>query len=147
MKKILCLLMLILLPFAAMGGNAPVNADENGIALGGYDPAYYFIHNQAARGSGLIGAHYQGAIYYFVDTQSRDAFVKKLDAYLPQYGGYCASGMAEGQKNDADPNIWKLEDGKLYLFQTQSAYKQFAQDPRKSIAAADKAWAKLTQGE
>ncbi len=147
MKKILCLLVLVLLPFAALGNGAPVNTGKNNLALDGYDPAYYFTHGQAAKGKGAISAHYNGIIYYFVDAQSRDAFIKKLDAYLPQYGGYCAGGMAEGQRNDADPKIWKLEGGKLYLFQTQSAYKQFAQDPRKSIAAADKAWAKLTQGE
>lgn len=35
--------------------------------------------------------------------------------YLPAYGGYCAYGLGVGKKFVADPEVWKIVDGKLYL--------------------------------
>ena len=35
---------------------------------------------------------------------------------MPQYGGYCAGGLAYGDSTtNIDPEAWKIIDGKLYL--------------------------------
>jgi hypothetical protein len=39
-----------------------------------------------------------GVTYRFASAANRAAFLAEPGTYLPQYGGYCAYGMARGYK-------------------------------------------------
>lgn len=52
--------------------------------------------------------------YYFASKATRDRFAGDPDRYLPQYGGFCAFGVAVGKKLDADPYFADIIDGKLF---------------------------------
>jgi hypothetical protein len=34
---------------------------------------------------------------------------------MPQFGGYCASAMASGMLFPANPEVWIIVNGKLYI--------------------------------
>ena len=100
------------LSFAA---NIEVNANDNDLAIKGYDTVSYFTKGAPTKGSDEYTAAYNGAIYQFSSADNRDLFKADPSAYAPQYGGYCAMGVAMNQKFDTDPTAWHIRGDKLYL--------------------------------
>ena len=109
---------------------------DNTVALHGYDPVAYFTRERAVRGNRGILERVGGATYYFASRASRYTFLKNAPGYQPQFGGYCATSMAQGRLEDIDPEIFAIFDGKLYLFKDDGARARFLSDPRGTVAAA-----------
>lgn len=109
---------------------------DNTVALHGYDPVAYFNRERAVRGNRGILERVGGATYYFASRASRYTFLKDAPRYQPQFGGYCATSMAQGRLEDVNPEIYAIFDGKLYLFKDDGARTRFLTDPRGTIAAA-----------
>ena len=42
-------------------------------------------------------------------------FAANPQKYTPEYGGFCAYGVAKGAKAPIDPAAFTVVDGKLYL--------------------------------
>ena len=102
---------------SAANGQTKCIADENGLALGGYDVVAYHNANSAIRGTSSLSSTKNGQTFYFSSLENKQAFEKDAGAYLPQYGGHCAFAMAmKSAKAPSDPHTFKLRDGKLYLF-------------------------------
>ncbi len=116
-------------------GMALLNLD-NTVALHGYDPVAYFERQRAVRGNKRILERVGGATYYFASRASRYTFLGNAPGFQPQFGGYCATSMAQGRVEDIDPEIFTIFDGKLYVFKDDSARAMFLNDPRGIIAAA-----------
>jgi YHS domain-containing protein len=94
---------------------ASVNLSDNGLALRGYDPVAYFTVAKPTPGVAEFKATHDGATYQFASAANRDAFLKEPAKFAPQYGGFCAYAAALNKKFDADPNVWKIVDNKLYV--------------------------------
>lgn len=92
-----------------------VNTDEQGIALNGYDPVAYFTVGAPTKGNASFTAKYEGASYFFASAENLKKFKANPAAFAPQFGGFCAMGVALEKKLDGDPAVWKIVDGKLYL--------------------------------
>jgi YHS domain-containing protein/phosphohistidine phosphatase SixA len=95
------------------------NINEKGVAIHGYDVVAYFLGTSAAKGSVYYSSIHQGIMYYFSSQDNLNQFMINPEKYLPQYGGWCASKMSTfkgNPKQDIDPNLFKIIDGKLYLF-------------------------------
>lgn len=99
---------------AVMAQKAPVFSDHNG-AIRGYDPVAYFTQGAPVRGSKEFRHEWHGATWYFATGANRDRFAADPAKFAPQYGGYCAYGVALGSAPPIDPNAWTIVDGKLYL--------------------------------
>ncbi|HAA15904.1 MAG TPA: YHS domain protein [Cytophagales bacterium] len=118
-KKITLLLALVLTAGVAVAQteDAKYNVDEDGVVLSGYDVVSYFNEDGPAQGKAKFSAEHDGATYYFASKKNRNAFQADPEAYLPQYGGFCAYAIAAmGAKVPVDPETFKVADGKLYLF-------------------------------
>ena len=61
--------------------------------------------------------------------------------FLPQFGGYCAFALSKGRLSPVDPDVYKIVDGKLYLFQSAGAKSAFEADDE-VLAKAQKNWKK-----
>lgn len=122
----------------------PLNFNQSGVALEGYDPVSYFSEKPTP-GDPAINFTYQGGIYYFANKANQSAFQAAPEKYLPQYGGYCATAVSEGRTFGIDPTNYNLTDGKLYLFyngelgDTKPTWDADAENRRKN---ADANWAK-----
>ena len=93
------------------------NLSKSGLAIQGYDPVAYFENNKAIEGKKEFSVNHQGAVYYFLSAENKDAFIKDPSAYEPQYGGWFAYAMGKnGEKVNVDPETFKIVNGKLYLF-------------------------------
>lgn len=116
------------------------NTDKTGLAIQGYDPVAYFTDGKAVAGNFQITAEHDGATYRFATEAHRDQFKKAPQKYLPQYGGYCAYGVSLGKKFPADPNTFKVVEGKLYLNLAPPIAEAFNKDLKKNIVNANMQW-------
>ena len=140
---------LLALVLGFLGAPSPACATElidqsfRGIAIQGYDPVAYFTDGQAVKGSDEFAYKWLGAVWYFASAEHREIFAADPVKYAPQYGGYCASAMVGGQTAVANPEAWRIVDGKLYFVYSQDGLQEWANNAPEEIKKADARWEQL----
>ena len=133
----------------------PQFVDESGYAASGYDVVAYWSLKQNAVGAAQpvaipgkksITAEFNGAKWAFSSKANKDEFLKNPSKYVPAYDGHCAYGVAQGAKVPANPNFWRIVDGKLYLNITKPVVGYWEKDIKGFIKTADKSWTSLQKG-
>jgi hypothetical protein len=119
------------------------NADANDIAIKGYDTVAYFTQSKPVMGSSEYSATYKNAIFHFANAKNRDLFKADAAKYAPQYGGYCAMGVAMNLKFDTDPTAWKIVENKLYLNLNKDVQKAWLSKIPSNIQTAETNWPEL----
>lgn len=92
--------------------------NPNGIALAGIDVVSYHKPTGPLIGNREFTALHDGLTYRFVSEQHLNLFVDAPQTYLPHYQGWCATSLAAGALTCPNPLNYKLENGKLLLFET-----------------------------
>ena len=134
---------LLSVSMAVLAAGVDINTDDKDLAIKGYDPVAYFTVQQAKLGTSDYSATYNGATYHFVSEANKERFEANPTGYVPEYGGYCAFGVAMNKKFDTDPEAWKVVDGKLYLNLDISVQKRWLEDTAGYIASADTNWTNI----
>lgn len=114
--------------------------EKDGVALRAHDPVAYFRENRPLKGKPEFQREHQGSVFHFVSAANRDAFAADPTSYAPQYGGFCAFGIASGYKAAIDPAAFSIVDGKLYLNYSRGVQKLWSADVPGFIARADRNW-------
>ena len=133
------LTMSILLFATNSGADTLQYATENG-AIDGYDPVSYFTGDGAERGSPDITAEWNGAVWRFASTEHRDLFAENPEQFAPQFGGFCALGMAHGGDVPTNPEAWTIWQGKLYLNMIKEVSITWRYNPGKLVERASIKW-------
>ncbi len=128
---------------SAFAGEFDVNKTITGLALRGYDPVAYFTDGKPVKGDFSITTVHNDATYRFASEDHKKMFIADPEKYLPQYGGFCAYGLANGVKVDGDPDLWKIVDGKLYLNLSPVVVDLWNKDVPGKIKEADGQWPAL----
>jgi YHS domain-containing protein len=110
------------------------------LAVSGYDPVAYFTEGKPVEGDRARSHDWQGATWRFATPENLEAFKADPAKYAPQFGGYCAWAVSQGYTASADPQAWKVVDGKLYLNYNLDVKKTWEQDVPGNIAKADANW-------
>ncbi len=120
---------------------ADFNVGSDRIAIHGYDTVAYFTEGKPTKGKEEFEHTWEDAKWHFASATNRDLFKANPDRYAPQYGGYCALGLAAGEYADTDPNAFTIVDGKLYL-NLSIEYRDGAwrKAPKAYLATADYNW-------
>ena len=126
--------------FSSLSFASAVNLGENDVAIHGYDPVAYFVSNKAVEGSASYTATYEGAIYRFSSAKNRDMFKANAEKFAPQFGGYCAMGVALNKKLDVDPAAFYIKDDKLYLNLNKTVQKKWLEDVPGHLKTASRVW-------
>ncbi|WCP67077.1 YHS domain-containing (seleno)protein [Vibrio tubiashii] len=142
-KKLTLMAALLGTSFSLMAADIGMSVDENDLAIKGYDPVAYFTDAGAVQGNPQFSATYKNAIYHFASSENRDQFKADPQAFAPQYGGYCAFGVAMGKKFETDPQAWKIEDGKLYLNLDKTVQQRWLEDTQGFIQDANTNWTSI----
>ncbi len=129
--------------FGTLAADIDVNANQNDLAIQGYDPVAYFTDSRPVKGSAEFSATHKNAIYHFASAEHRDRFRADPNAYAPQYGGYCAFGVTMEKKFDTDPAAWKIVDGKLYLNLNKDVQTRWLTDVPGYISSANDLWPEI----
>ena len=114
-------------------------------AVGGYDAVAYFTAGKPIEGESQFVTEWKGAKWYFASRDNLDKFLASPEVYAPQYGGYCAYGVAQGAAVKGDPHLWKIVDGKLYLNYSKDVVEQWVKDIPGHIVKANANWPKVLE--
>jgi YHS domain-containing protein len=144
MRTIL-LTFLFLLSGIAAAQKAPVYSTYLGGAIQGYDPVAYFTEGKPVEGSRQFSHEWNGATWRFASAANRERFALAPEKYAPQYGGYCAYGVANGYAVKIDPQAWSIVDGKLYLNYSLEVRADWKKDVPGYLRKADANWPKVLE--
>jgi YHS domain-containing protein len=122
------------------------NTLHAGLGAEGYDPVAYFTDRRAVHGKSEFEAVYGGVTWRFATADHRDLFEADPAKYAPQYGGFCAWGVAQGKLFDVDPvDGWRIVDGKLYMNFNKDILDLWQQDLDGNLSKAEANWPTLNR--
>ncbi|PZR91278.1 MAG: hypothetical protein DI537_16550 [Stutzerimonas stutzeri] len=106
-------------------GEAMQRDNRTGLALSGFDPVAYFLNDAAVPGLPEYELIHAGAVWRFASAANRDAFREAPQVYTPRFGGFDASGVADGRAIDADPHRFAVIGAQLYFFRSDENRRRF----------------------
>lgn len=112
-------------------------------AIDGYDAVAYFTEGKPVKGKAEFQTEYKGVNWVFSSQENLDSFKADPDKYRPVYGGYCAYAVSQGSTASGDPEVWYIEDGKLYLNYSKGIQRRWLKDIPGYIEAANNNWPKV----
>jgi YHS domain-containing protein len=131
-------------------GLSPVNAVSEGedkhLMLFGHDVVSYFTENTHRPGNPAIKSVYKDVTFRFSKPEHKALFDANPEKYLPQFGGYCTNGIVYGIPWGGDADMWRMIDGKLYIFGGRGSRDAFLLDVPKNMALANKYWTEEVNG-
>jgi YHS domain-containing protein len=119
----------LILALAAACLSSTLLAQSPPVSLKGHDPVSYFTDGRPVKGSAGINYDFDETRYLFSSQKNRERFASSPERYTPQFAGLCATGMSMGMKAEADPSVFKIIDGKLYVFSSTQARDKVEKDP------------------
>jgi YHS domain-containing protein len=120
--------------------NAVADGDDRRVILKGADVVAYFTQDKYVQGSREFRSVYEEVVFRFSSAENKALFDRDPANYLPQFGGYCANGVAYGIPWGGDADTWKMIDGKLYIFGGQGSKDAFELDEKRNLELARKYW-------
>jgi len=145
-RAIFSLSVMLLLSSALCAQKSPVFITGN-VAIKEYDAVAYFKQRKPVKGNKNFSYSWNGANWYFSSKQNLDSFKTSPQKFAPQFGGYCAYGMAEGHKAPTDPYAWTIVNSKLYLNYNKEVQSLWKQKQNEYIQTAEKNWLKTKDEE
>ena len=103
----------------------------------------YFDDGAARIGKAAHTATHGNTAYRFVSEANKKKFESNPARYAPQYGGYCAFGVAVGAKFNGDPTLFRIVDDKLYLNLNPDIQATWQKDIAGNIVKADGNWTQI----
>jgi len=102
-------------PAAAASAADPIYTDWlDDDAIDGFDVVSFYSGKPVEGKKEYVTLH-EGAFWSFSTQANLDLFKTNPEAFIPQYGGYCAWAAAHGKLAKGSPENWHVRDGKLYL--------------------------------
>ncbi len=130
-------LLSLLLQACASLGLGPAEGEP---MLRGHDPVAYFTAGKPVAGDPALRAEHRGLAYRFASEDNRRLFITSPERFVPQFGGLCAEHMAYALPVEGDPAVFKVVDGRLYLFEDARARAYFEMDQEINLRRAAQYW-------
>ena len=131
---------------AAFADKDPIyTAKRSNLALQGYDTVAYFTVGEPTKGVADYSTTYEGAEFRFVSEENLNLFLADPAKYAPQFGGYCAWAVAQGQTAKGDARRWAIVDDKLYLNYNKGIQRRWDKDRAGFIESGNDHWPTVLQ--
>jgi len=114
--------------------------DMHGRALKGYDAVAYHLERRPVKGDEVYALEWKGAKWLFATAENRDKFAAEPERWAPQFGGYCAWGIAKDRTVGVNPTIFRIFDDKLYLNLNMKVHKEWLHNRRVFVDIANEKW-------
>lgn len=136
LQRNLCFFLFSILSLLLSSSQITFAADS--IAIDGYDTVAYFTLEKATRGTGELTYQWNGKTWQFSSLKHKELFAANPEKYAPQFNGLCANGLSDGHAIDANPENWRIIDGKLYLYFSDYGRDQWSGNVKSLLQEADK---------
>jgi YHS domain-containing protein len=144
--KIIHVLIVLLISLKLSAQKAEV-FQKDGAAIRGYDPVAFFTEGKPVKGDEKYTYEWKEARWLFSSRSNLDQFKLNPEKFAPQYGGYCAYGMADGHKAPTETETWTIVDNKLYFNYNKKVKEFWSKDTKGMIEKADSNWPRLKNVE
>lgn len=146
MKKLIVFALIAVSSFTAVAQSSSVFS-VNGVALKGYDVVAFYKDSAAVKGYDSLRYSWKDAVWLFSSVQNLEAFKSAPEKYEPQYGGYCAYGVSdgEGHKTPVEIDTWTLLNGRLYFNYNSKVKEYWKKSQKERIEKADANWPKIKE--
>lgn len=108
--------------------------------FGGHCPVTYFVDSKAEKGNEEHKSAYRSYTYHLASAEKKKKFQENPETYLPQFDGFCLTGIFQNKKFPSDGKQFAIVDGKLYLFFNEPAKQQFLTNQTETIQRANGNW-------
>ena len=140
LAAILVALAALAVPVARADDVAATDAGGRKLAIKGYDVVAYFVDGRPEPGDPRYEHLWRGVWWRFATAGHRDLFAASPQSYAPEFGGFCAAAMALGVAVAADPEVWTIVDGKLYLNIDKATREEWRRNLVSNIDQASGRW-------
>ena len=103
-----------------------VQANDDGVAIDGFDPVAYFDEGRAIKGIEVHTCEYLNKTWHFSSAENRDKFLSNPEKFSPQYGGFCAHSLGKNKIIESNPEAFAIRDDKLYLYRNNDLARKDA---------------------
>lgn len=141
-RLLMPIVMILPLLVIDMSNSTAGSVDVNGtaIAIQGYDPVAYHTKGRPQEGYSNIMYKTKHMNWHFCSEENRRLFIEDKKKYMPAYNGYCSYCMYHyGAKKGADPHVWLMKDGRVFLFSNEQRKEEWEVDPE-NIKKGDENW-------
>ncbi len=109
-------------------------------AINGFDPVAYISDQAAIEGKHTIMYSWNKANWYFSTEGHKARFIENPEQYIPQFGGYCSFAVSKGFTANTDPNVFAVQNGKIYLFASEDVKKDWLREAKESLNISNLNW-------
>lgn len=113
--------------------------------MDGYDTTAYWRARKALIGRSQHSVVWRDVPWHFEMEIDIARFRADPARYARQFGGFCTRAMSFDRIVNADPEVWRIRSGRLYLFALPVGGKKVDESPDQMIAQAQVAWDKLSE--
>ena len=124
--------------------SARISTGKTDLAIQGYDTRAYWRDGAPSLGDETFTVTWRGVPWRFATAEEAATFAATPEAFAPQFGGFCTRAMSLKKVVDGDPEVWRIFEGKLYLFARPIGGKVFDKGQAEMIAKAQAHWDSLS---
>ena len=125
-------------------------APDSDVALSGFDVVSYHVAKTPQKGHPSFQLKWSGAYWRFASQTNMRKFKADPQKFAPEFGGYCAAGMAaNGEEVHAcNPTVYTFQNGRLIVFSSEAELERWKSDPGTALEAGLKKYrALLTESD
>lgn len=137
LTPVIALLFTLLISNTSLAAHPIYRASLNGPAIEGYDTVAYFTVGRAVRGAVEHQHIWRGATWLFSSAEHKALFIENPKKYAPQFGGYCAYAATLRRLYKGHPEVFTIEDGRLYFNNNSTVKSLWSKDADRFIGAAE----------
>lgn len=126
---------------------SPWSTGKDNVVLEGYDVVAYQNGKSAVKGSAKHQDEYKDLKFHFESEENRAAFAREPERFLPAYGSYCAFALSRGYPALANPKVFAIHRGRLYLFFDGTVRAMWEQSADQLIERSDRRWPEVRKPE
>jgi YHS domain-containing protein len=112
---------------------------RTGLAINGLDPVSYRLGMKPAAGRAEYELLQDRFVWRFASQANLEAFRDAPEIYMPAFGGFDPTGVANGVAVESDPNQFAIIGSRLFLFRSAENRQRFLQNPG-LLAQAESRW-------
>lgn len=136
--RILSLSTLLFILHFSVSGQHKYSCSSDEDAFGGYDLVSYFGESPI---KGTIDYTYDGLNLKFSSKENLALFKKDPEAYLPQYGGWCATAITTDIYVNPNYSMYTIQNDKLLFFEVKAFFNgktQWEKNPEANQLVAER---------
>jgi YHS domain-containing protein len=112
---------------------------HTGLAISGLDPVSYRLGAKPQAGRAEYELIKDGFVWRFASKANLEAFRDAPEVYMPAFGGFDPTGVANGVAVESDPSQFAVIGSRLYLFRSAETRQRFLREPD-LLAQAESRW-------